>query len=84
MGLVTKKCASGRVGTHRCGHSSGVSCLSGAVRSDGQSPAITPAYSTAVVQNEPDVSEARRQVQHAKEQLDLAGQSAARKAATFP
>jgi hypothetical protein len=43
-----------------------------------------PAYSTAVVQNEPDVSEARRQVRHAKEQLDLAGQSAGRKAAKGP
>ena len=31
-----------------------------------------PAYSTAVVQNEPDTSEAQRRLQHAKEQLDLA------------
>ena len=33
-----------------------------------------PAYPTAVVQNESDVSEAQRQLQHAKEQLDLAAQ----------
>jgi hypothetical protein len=30
------------------------------------------AYSTAVVQNESDTSEAQRRLQHAKEQLDLA------------
>ena len=41
-----------------------------------------PAYSTAEVQNEPDVIEARRQVQHANEQLDLAGRYPSRKAAT--
>ena len=33
-----------------------------------------PAYPAAVVQNEPDMSEARRQFQHATEQLDLSGQ----------
>jgi hypothetical protein len=30
-------------------------------------------YATAVVQNEPDMSEAQQQLQHAKEQLELAG-----------
>ena len=35
---------------------------------------ILPAYPTAVVRNEPDMSEARRQFQHATEQLDLSGQ----------
>jgi hypothetical protein len=33
-----------------------------------------PPYPSTVVQNEPDMSEAQRQLQHAKEQLDLAGQ----------
>ena len=30
-----------------------------------------PAYPMAVVQNEPDTSEAQRQLQHAKEQLNI-------------
>jgi hypothetical protein len=35
----------------------------------------------SVVHNEPDMSEAQRQLQHAKEQLDLAEQYPGRKAA---
>jgi hypothetical protein len=37
-------------------------------------------FATAVVHNERDMSEAQRQLQHAQQQLDLAGQHRGRKA----
>jgi acetyl esterase/lipase len=40
-------------------------------------------FAAAMVQNEPDMSEAKRQLQYAKEQLGLAGQYPRRKAATL-
>ena len=39
-------------------------------------------FPRAVVHNEPDTSEARRQLQHAKEERDLAGQYPGQKATT--
>jgi hypothetical protein len=41
-----------------------------------------PAYPMAVVQNEPDMNGAQRQLQHAKEQLDLTKQYPGRRAAS--
>jgi hypothetical protein len=38
-----------------------------------------PTYPTTVVQNEPDMSEAQPQLQHAKEELDVTGQYTGRR-----